>query len=525
MWSCARCSLMSDSDLLLDLPPPPSTDELEPTFTKPWMVAVLALAVGVAVDTLALHQPPGIGLALSLVVGLLVAASISVLMGRPTPRGAVLLFGIGLVPAAMVAVRTSPVMISLNVGLAVAIIAVLAQMHRAPGIASWTLTRYLRQPFATIDEMALGSARFVGTDLRAGFGEEQSARMRSIWIGVLVGTPLLIVFGGLFASADAVFSDRLNDLLSGVLFGHIFWRIALSLCIGAGVAGLWRSMREPAEAERFLAERQRLDKTAGITVLGLLVALFLFFVVTQVVGHSPELERISDYSENARRGFFQLVIVAFLVFNVLLYLDWATRDETGDRSPAFDRLAMVLVALTGVVMFSALGRMRLYVDAFGLTELRFYTTAFMFWLAFVLPWFLGTVLRNRRALFAMGLLSSAIAFIVALNVVNPDAFIVQNNWDRQAGGANFSDRYNSELSLDSLPTLVALREVSDEGEWCFLDRRLAIEQQRLTEYHTEHGWLGDSWAAARARTLLADVDLPSPSDFDCVDPRLTRADA
>ena len=204
MWSCARCSLMSDSDLLLDLPPPPSTDELEPTFTKPWMVAVLALAVGVAVDTLALHQPPGIGLALSLVVGLLVAASISVLMGRPTPRGAVLLFGIGLVPAAMVAVRTSPVMISLNVGLAVAIIAVLAQMHRAPGIASWTLTRYLRQPFATIDEMALGSARFVGTDLRAGFGEEQSARMRSIWIGVLVGTPLLIVFGGLFASADAV---------------------------------------------------------------------------------------------------------------------------------------------------------------------------------------------------------------------------------------------------------------------------------------------------------------------------------
>ena len=102
MWSRARCSLMSDSDLLLDLPPPPSTDELEPAFTKPWMVAVLALAVGVAVDTLALHQPPGIGLALSLVVGLLVAASISLLMGRPTPRGAVLLLGVGLVPAAQI---------------------------------------------------------------------------------------------------------------------------------------------------------------------------------------------------------------------------------------------------------------------------------------------------------------------------------------------------------------------------------------------------------------------------------------
>ena len=40
--------------------------------------------------------------------------------------------------------------------------------------------------------------------------------------------------------------------------------------------------------------------------------------------------------------------------------------------------------------------MRLYTVQFGLTELRFYTLAFMGWLVLVFGWFVATVLRGRR---------------------------------------------------------------------------------------------------------------------------------
>lgn len=513
---------MSDQQLLADLPPPSGLSEVlevRPVFARPWTVVMVALVVGVAVDLVALHQPPGVGLAIGLIVALVVAASISLVMDWRSPRGTLLVFGAGVAMAALVAVRTSPVLLSLNIGGAAAVIGVLVQMHRKPAIGEWTLVRYLLAPFATLDDMASGAGRMAAADLRAGFADRQSARLRSVAIGVLIAAPLLLVFGSLFASADAVFSDRLGALGRGILFGSVFWRLFFVVLIAAAAAGLWRTMRSPDPAAPVLEERQRMDLTTAVTVLALLVALFAFFVMTQVIGHRPRLERIIDYSTNARQGFFQLVIVAFLVLAVLLYLDWMTRRHDGRRSNAFDRLAIVFVSLTGLVMVSALNRMRLYVDEFGLTELRFYSTAFMFWLAFVLLWFLATILRNRHSIFAMGLFVSALAFILGLNAINPDAFIVEANWQRHVDGANFSDRYNSELSLDSLPTLLAIRDVSRPGQWCFIEQRLAAEQARLAAYRAEHGWLADSWAAARARALLAPLDLAVAGDLSCVDPR------
>ena len=43
------------------------------------------------------------------------------------------------------------------------------------------------------------------------------------------------------------------------------------------------------------------------------------------------------------------------------------------------------IARLAVVLASALLRMRLYIDVYGLTQLRFFTTAFMFWLVVVFP--------------------------------------------------------------------------------------------------------------------------------------------
>lgn len=501
-----------------DLGPP--TVEPPPTsaFSRPWMVAGLAIVIGLAIDTAALHQPPGIGLMAGLWIALVVAASIGTLLGEPRPRGVIPVLAAGLVLAGFVGVRTSPVMLSLNIAATVMVISVLAQLHKSGGVSGWTITRYGRHPLTTAADMTTGGGRFVTTDLRDGFGEEHSTRIRSVAMGLVLGTPLVIVFGSLFASADSVFGDYLDRLVNGLLLGNVFWRVVFSLALGLAIAGLWRTLRAPRAPIIAPLHRRRIDTTTGITVLALLVALFMFFVMTQVVGQRTDLVRNVDYSANARQGFFQLVTVAFLVLNVLLLFDWLARPDDERRSPAFDRLAIVLIGLTGIVMVSALSRMRLYVDTFGLTELRFYTSVFMFWLAFVLIWFIRTVLRNRRASFAVGLLASAIVFIIGLNLVNPDSLIVNLNWDRYVDGEVFSDRYNSELSADSLLTLIAIRESEPTGRWCFIEERLLRSRAELTEYWEEHGPLAESWASWRARNALNGLQLAERDGFECAVP-------
>lgn len=127
------------------------------------------------------------------------------------------------------------------------------------------------------------------------------------------------------------------------------------------------------------------------------------------------------YASHARQGFFQLVAVAALVLPVLLLADWLVPRTTR----ALRVLSGTLIVLLFCVIASALERMRLYEHRFGLTELRFFTTGFMLWLAVLFLWFLVTVLRGRRERFAVGALASGFAAILVVHAVNPDAVIAR----------------------------------------------------------------------------------------------------
>jgi predicted acyltransferase len=143
------------------------------------------------------------------------------------------------------------------------------------------------------------------------------------------------------------------------------------------------------------------------------------------------------------------------------------RDE-GHGRRAFRWLAGILLVLLGVVILSALQRMRLYLDQYGLTELRLYATGTILWLAAVCAWFAVTVLRGKRQAFAVGALVAGFAATVMLNVVNPDALIARTNVTRPAVDV----RYLGGLSDDAVPTLVAGLSNLPREERPFLATRL-----------------------------------------------------
>ena len=189
--------------------------------------------------------------------------------------------------------------------------------------------------------------------------------------------------------------------------------------------------------------------------LAALNALFLAFVLVQVrylVGGRALVEARAHvtYAQYARHGFFELVAVALLVLPLLLLADWISRDERGRGRLVVRALSAGLVALVFVVMASALQRMRLYEQAYGLTELRLYATGIILWLAAVFVWFAVTVLRSRRQLFAIGALVAGLVASLVLNAFNPDALIARTNLSRP----NVDVGYLSRLSDDAIPTLI-----------------------------------------------------------------------
>ena len=179
-----------------------------------------------------------------------------------------------------------------------------------------------------------------------------------------------------------------------------------------------------------------------------------------------------------------------------------------------------LIALTLLILVSALVRMRLYQQEFGLTELRFYTTAFMVWLGIVLAWLAVTVLRVRepagdnpgRRRFAFGALIASLALVVALDLINPDALIARTNLARAAAGVGqpLDAEYLAwTLSADAVPTSVAglAAAVSDPAVQAKLACGLQAQARILTDRAAGTNWRGANWGLGAARRVLADTDL------------------
>jgi hypothetical protein len=266
-----------------------------------------------------------------------------------------------------------------------------------------------------------------------------SSRYRPALRAALIALPLLFVFGSLLRSADPVFASivALPEIDTGelashvVVFGFFTW-VAAGWARGAVLAG-----DSPARApERLPFSVGRADVTAALGVLNLLFGLYVLTQLGWFFGGERFLQERTGLTaaEYARQGFFQMVWVVLLVVPLLLGTRAALRPEK-DLERWHTALSLPLLGLLGVMIVSAVLRMRLYVHYYGLTIDRLYPLVFMGWLTFVLAWLAVTVLRGRGRLFAAGATVVGLLILASLNVIVPDVIVARVNLHRAERGA------------------------------------------------------------------------------------------
>jgi hypothetical protein len=473
-------------------------------------VAATALALGAAGD--ALLRPAPWGLNLTLWTALLVAAVVGLQRWADTDDAVAGWAPAALAVAALMAWRDSPTLKALDLT-ALCVILGLAVYRAAGGsVRAAGLARYLAALLLAMTETIFGAGMLIGRDVRWRElrGDGWTRHAWAAGRGTALALPLLLIFGSLLVAADAGFDHlirRTFNLDLPLAASHL----GLALVFAWGAAGVLRAlvMRAPPAEVGAGAEPVAVDPAGwprlGIvetaTVLGLLDLLFLAFVLLQLPHFfgsygdllAPGAGTFADY---AKRGFFELCVVAGLVLPLLMLLHWLVRGGDARTERVFRVVAGTMVGLTCVMIVSALHRMRLYQTAYGLTELRVYTTAFMFWLTAVFAWFCWTVLRGRRERFAFGALTAAVETIVLLHVASPDALIVRVNAAREQAVVSFDALYAASLSADAVPALLRrLDAVPVEG-------RCPVAQSLLRQWSgVDEDWR--AWSLGRARAVTA----------------------
>jgi len=481
-------------------------------------IGAAALGVSVAGDLLERTVPERLDLALG--IGALVLAIGYVFAREPELDPPHSGYGLAAGTLALALIwRDSEPLFALNL-LAVGAIGVLASPQvRAPGRWKAGVMDYVAGALRLGAGAAAGAPVLVFSEIdwRSLPDDTPMRRLRGPVLGLLAALPIAVVFGGLLMDADPVYDRILSDHLAlrlDALAPHLLAMLRWGW-IAAGViaAVVWAGGVAPVPSLP-TPGRGRLGLGEVGTVLAVVDLLFASFVLVQfrvLFGGAAFVQAVSglSYAEYARSGFFQLVTVAALSLPLLLAADWLLGDRNRAGLRRFRPLALLMLLLLDVMLASALYRMRLYTVEYGLTELRFYTTAFMGWLVLVLGWFAATVLRGRRERFAPGAVAAAALLLVALNLLNPDALIARTNLARVEAGREVDAEYIAGLSADALPTIRRSLPRLPAAERCALGRAV---RDRWSEAFAQ----GRRWniAFSRARRTAAE-GLDRVSDGEC----------
>lgn len=473
------------------------------------LVLITAVLLGILADALLRAGPWGLNLSiwtLALVVtgsALSARSPVGRISGPTWPAILVLFFALGF------AWRDAPGVKLFDAFAMAVCLAVWVERREGERVERWTVLDYIRGFLNSAVAAATGAFALARSEVRwAPTPEPNKLRYaRSAALGLLISLPLLFVFGGLLVAADAVFERMVTDVLDfdianvlshGALTAFFAWTVAGFLLVVL-------SLNRRAFSE-LRVDRPSLAIVEVAVPLSLINLLFITFVLVQLRYLFGDASLVEDtvgltYSEYARRGFFELVTVVALVLPLMLGADWVLAD--GDRKSriVYRLLAGTLVLLLLVIVSSAVKRMLLYQSAYGLTELRLYTTAFMTWLGIVLIWFSITVLRERRNIFATGAVLAGLCVIGAVNFLNPDALIARVNTNRALHGEEFDAAYVASLSGDAVPILVAELADLDSAVRCLVAARLLDRWSAATK----SDWRTWSLGRARARHAVRDA--------------------
>jgi hypothetical protein len=242
----------------------------------------------------------------------------------------------------------------------------------------------------------------------------------------------------------------------------------------------------------------------SVTLLTAVCLLFLGFLTIQVVAaHGFGAETLATrgitVAAYARSGYFQLLAVVLLTSVVLVSVD-ALRGGRRHTHPVERGLFGLIVMLTLAIEWVAMQRLVLYIDAFGLTMLRFACVAAAVWMTVLLVLIAASALgaKPEARWLPSGIAAAFVVTTLCFIAINPEAQVAHYNVHR-AGQTPVDIDYLASLSDDAVPELVdSLNALSPAQAM-----RLRVDLcRRPTQSSSWAGWnLSQAQASDRLITL------------------------
>ncbi|MDD4583651.1 MAG: DUF4173 domain-containing protein [Eubacteriales bacterium] len=295
--------------------------------------------------------------------------------------------------------------------------------------------------------------------------------------GIVIFLPVLILVTNLLTDADAAFESMINSIhfsLSANMIEYII-QVILGIPVACYLFGLVYGNRYNRHTNHITLESINKNAAAfrfapSITVysaLAVLNGIYMLFFISQASylfsAFGNHIPGVMTYSEYARRGFFELCMVAGINLGVIIIAHLITSRGEKTGTPKMLKIETVALCFFTIMLIgTALSKMAMYIKYFGLTQLRVYTTWFMLVLLLVF-----VIIALRQFKIFNGSKIVIISFVILFMFLcygNVDGMIAKYNINRYVDGTLKTVDVNAlaRLSDGAVPYMFQLYKDTDD---------------------------------------------------------------
>ncbi len=329
------------------------------------------------------------------------------------------------------------------------------------------------------------------------------------------GIIALIVIS-LLCSADNEFAKIFSTIFKDInIFNvsELTGRIIITIIAFFYFAGFFMNMLDKENGLKEFEKDEKAEKKESYTIRMMITVLnlvYLVFCFTQI--KVLFTEQNIKYSEFARKGFFQLMIVSLINIVMILKANNKNLKETEKQEKYKKTMCIVMVIFTLIIIISAFARMTLYQQNYGYTRLRILVDYTLITEIILLIPTIIYILKNK-----IDLIKTYFVIIITMyclvNFINIDKIIMKNNFNRYKETGYIDLNYLMEMNnSDLIEQLLELKDTEfkySEKAYSQSDTDKQEIQEQIGKQQRElNGYLA-SWKKSFNEThTLAEFNLP-----------------
>lgn len=210
-------------------------------------------------------------------------------------------------------------------------------------------------------------------------------------LGLIIALPLTVIVLMLLSFSDEGFNSLVNDVFYSLPDFEMIYIVefGFAFVVWMYLFGALSSAAEPVTPQYFSSAKLRIIPSAlGYTAVTPICFFYIVYIAMQfryfTAAFTGVLPEGVTYSSYARRGFFELCMVAIINLAVIVVLQCFMNRGENDRKTAPLKVYTTMISVfTLFLIASAISKMVLYINEMGMTPLRIYTSWFMILLAII----------------------------------------------------------------------------------------------------------------------------------------------